>query len=452
MSQLSQILQPQPGGESPIWNNRTKRTVIIICLVVAGIVLWQMSEVLPLLLITALLAYLLTPLVNFNQNVLLRWVPPGARRAVAVALAFIGVLLLFILMLLIVLPLLFEQLDEFGRSVPRILTNVESETERILSQPLTFNGEPILFDGTPLIPLERLEAVTGVEGGNLMQIDNLNLVATAQSFIGSLGGLTAPAFNVVGGALNVGVNLSFLLVMMFYLTKDGDKFLTKFVQLVPSGYESDARRLLHDLGVIWNGYLRGQLILCVTIGSAVFLAATLLGLPNAPILGLVAGILEFIPAIGPFSAMVLAVLLALVSTSTTFPFLSGASFVLATVAVYAVIQNVEAYFLVPRVMGDNLNLHPFAVIAAVVAGASLAGPLGIILAAPSLATARLVARYIYGKLMEVDPFVSPSKRRQAALSRSPGMMARISSWLAVRTARPATLPSTEAKNVEQQGG
>jgi predicted PurR-regulated permease PerM len=391
-------------AHSPGWNRRTKRTVVLICMVVAGLLLWQVVEILPLIIVSVLLAYLLTPLVNFNEQVLLRWLP-FARRGWSVVLAFLVVVMLIVLVLIIVLPVLFRQVQEFGSSIPRVLTNIEVEAQRILSEPLSFNGEEILLDGKPIIPLERLQEVTGVEGiSGLFQLENLNLPAAVQGFLGSVGGLTGPAFSFLGGAFTAALNITFLLVMVFYLTKDGDKFLTYIVDLAPAGYQSDTRRLFVELGLIWNAYLRGQLILCVLIGTVVFVAATVLGLPNAPILGLVAGILEFIPAIGPALAMILAVLLALVSTSSTIPILSGPSFALVVIAVWSVIQNLEAFFVVPRVMGNNLNLHPFAVIVAVIAGASLAGAPGVILAAPSLATARLGAQYIYNKLLDRDPF------------------------------------------------
>lgn len=433
--------------QSPRWNQRTKRTIILICLTLGGLLLWQLAAVLPLIIVSVLLAYLLTPLVNFNEQVLLRWLP-FARRGWAVVLAFLVVVMLIVLVLIIVLPVLVGQVEEFGRSIPRILSNIEVEAQRILSEPLTFNGEKILLDGETIIPLDRLQEVTGVTSiSELFQLQDLNIPATVQGVLGSVGGLTGPAFSFLGGAFTTAVNITFLLVMVFYLTKDGDKFLTYIVDLAPTGYQTDTRRLLLELGLIWDAYLRGQLILCVTIGTVVFVAATLLGLPNAPILGLVAGILEFIPAIGPALAMVLAVLLALVSTSATIPILSGTSLALVVIVVWSVIQNLEAFFLVPRVMGNNLNLHPVAVIIAVIAGASLAGAPGVILAAPSLATARLVVRYIYSKLMDRDPF--PARENvSSASSINPIRVTRNSSrrliqWLNNMRGNPASPDNPE---------
>ncbi len=84
--------------------------------------------------------------------------------------------------------------------------------------------------------------------------------------------------------------------------------------------------------------------------------------------------------------------------------MSGVSFALIVIVVQFIIQQLEAVVFVPRIMGDSLELHPFAVMVAVLAGGALAGALGVILAAPGLATARLVVRYIYAKLNDQPPF------------------------------------------------
>jgi predicted PurR-regulated permease PerM len=176
------------------------------------------------------------------------------------------------------------------------------------------------------------------------------------------------------------------------------------VSLAPPSYQGDMRRFFYELAKVWSAYLRGQLILCIAVGMAVYIAALILGLPNAPILGLLAGLLEFIPNLGPIVAAAPAVIIALLTQSSTFPFLSGLPFALIVAGTYVVIQQVESYYMVPRVMGGSLNLHPVVVIIAVVVGASVAGALGIILAAPLTATLRLVGTYIYGKLFDIDPF------------------------------------------------
>lgn len=168
--------------------------------------------------------------------------------------------------------------------------------------------------------------------------------------------------------------------------------------------------MLYELGQVWNAYLRGQLTLALFMGVVVFTIATLIGMPNPLILGMISLLLEFIPSIGSGLAIFPAAILALTAQSSTFPGLQGLPFALTVVIIWALLQNIEAYILVPRIMGGSLNLHPIAVILGIIAGSSLAGVLGIILAAPTVASLRIFGQYIYGKLMDRDPFPAMIRR------------------------------------------
>ncbi|MBL8164791.1 MAG: AI-2E family transporter [Anaerolineae bacterium] len=399
-----------PMITSPGWTLRTKRVIASVVLVLMALAVLRLSEILPSVAVAAILAYLLTPLVNFIENRVLAIGPlkRRRRRGIAVLLTYIVILFTVTVVMLVIVPAIVQQLEAFGRQIPQLLRSFEASLEESLNHPLSFNGEPILINGEPFVPLQQLRDATGVEHlTEMLQLQELDLVDTTQSFIGSL---TGPAFNFVGGALTAIINVIFLLSMMFFLMRDGAMFIQKGIDLTPTLYRGDVRRLLYELGWVWNAYLRGQLTLALLMGTAAFIAATLLGLPNPLILGLISGLLEFIPSIGSGLALFPAALLALTSESATIPFLEGGTFALVTVIVWAGLQNVEAIILVPRVMGGSLNLHPFVVIIAIIAGATLAGLLGIILAAPAVASLRVFGQYIYGKLMDKDPFPSAAIR------------------------------------------
>jgi predicted PurR-regulated permease PerM len=216
------------------------------------------------------------------------------------------------------------------------------------------------------------------------------LGAAVQTFLSSVQNLSGPAFSFVGGAFNTVINSIFLIMLTFYLLKDGDRFIASTIELVPADYQSDAKRLFGALGDVWAAYLRGQLLLCLV--------------PNALLLGVLAGVLEFIPNLGPLIALIPAAFLALFSTSTTFPNLEGFVFMLVVIVVWTMLQNLESVFLVPRIIGDSLDLHPVVVMVAVLVGAAIAGALGVILAAPFVASGRVIARYLYGKLTNTNPF------------------------------------------------
>lgn len=413
-----------PSMTSPPWSDRTKRIVALAALVVVAFLLLRVADALPLIVIALVLAYLLTPVARFIDLRVLRGgrADRPSRRGLAILFTFILAFLFLVLVVALVLPVLFDQISDFVRRIPEFYNQLDTELQRMLSAPIGFGNQTF-------IPADSLrEALGSPEGRLLPAPEEMNLggiiSAAAQS-------VTGPVFRVLGGAFSTVLNLILLLTMMFYLMKDGALFVDRTVEMVSPNYRGDARRLAYELAEVWDSYLRGQLLLSVIMGLVVFVVALLLGVPNATVLGLLAGVLEFIPTIGPALAMIPAALLALSSQSATLPFLSGAPFALVVIVVWTALQQIESIVLVPRIMGDSLNLHPFVVIIGVLAGASLAGALGVILAAPVIASLRLFGHYIYGKLTDQNPFpdIDPAelrRQRRASVGYRAGVFAR---WL-----------------------
>ncbi|MEO1288183.1 MAG: AI-2E family transporter [Chloroflexota bacterium] len=394
------------ADNSPQWNQHTKRTVALFSFLFAIATLWLARGILPIIVVSALIAFILNPIVTWlTRRVLIARDNGGARRGLATLVTFLFALIAIIILFLVIIPDLIDEVATFGGQLPTFIQEFEDEIESFLSQPIQFGEEPIQFEGEPFVPLDRIEEITGSRDiSTLLLLDQIDLTAATETFIGSARNLSGPAFSFVGGAFNTIINLIFLVMMTFYLLKDGGAFIENTIKVLPKSYQHDATRLFQELGHVWNAYLRGQLILSIVMGFSVYFAATLLGLPNAAILGLLAGVLEFIPNLGPLIALIPAAILALISQSTTIPALSGVGFMITVIFVWTMLQNIEAVFLVPRIMGDSLDLHPFVVIVAVLGGAALGGALGIILAAPFVASGRVIAYYIYGKLNDIEPF------------------------------------------------
>lgn len=419
---------------SPEWDSTTKRTVALISFLGFLLIAWAVRSIFPLTIISALIAFTLSPLVGFLTNRVFR---SPARRGLATLIAFLFGILFVIIIPIFVIPPVVDQFQEFGRTIPRRLSTLERELETFLGQPLIWNDEPILLDGEPFVPLDRIEEATGTRDlAELLQLDALtfeNIQAATSAFLNSARSLSEPAFSFLGGAFATVINTTFLLMMTFYLMKDGGVFMDTLVNLVPESSRGDAIRLRQDLTGVWNAYIRGQLLLCLVMGVSTYLATSALGLPNATTLGLLAGILEFIPNLGPLIALIPAVFLALVSESSTITLpsgpLEGVLFALVVILAYTLLQNLEAIILVPRIMGDNLDLHPFVVLIAVLGGGALTGALGVIFAAPFIASGRVLARYIYGKLTGKNPF--DTERHSSS---SPPLLARLllSLWLGTK--------------------
>lgn len=393
-----------PPITSARWGIRTKRIVSIILFIGTVIGLYFLADLIPMLVVSALLAYLLWPVVNFIDARIAQILPFQAR-SLAVLLTFIGLITGALMVVILIVPVIFSQLGVLSERLPQIITDIETDVQAILSHPISINGTPVLIDGAPIIIADHLDTITESDPlSALVNSPDFDIVSIFGNVLVSLG---SPVFDVLGGAITAILNLTFIIVIMFYLMRDGELFVKHITSVASPAYQGDMRRLFYELSRVWNAYLRGQLILCISVGMAVYVVALVLGVPGAPTLGLISALLEFIPNLGPVLATIPAVLVALLSTSSTFPFLSGISFALVVVLAWTLVQQLEAIYLTPRVMGGGLDLHPLVVIIALLAGASIGGAIGIILAAPFTATGRIFGQYFYGKLFDVDPFPTP---------------------------------------------
>lgn len=381
---------PQSTLSSPKWSPRLKRIVV---LVVIGIVLFaavQLGNAWIPVTIAVVLAYLLMPIVNQLERVLLFVPVKEIRRTLAVLLTFallIGALIAFGLL---IVPPMTNQLQEFIDDIPDLIEETRASLEERLS-------EPINLGAVTIEPWQAIEDALSNDTG-----DTTNASETVRNAITFL---IAPAANLVGSVFSVLAGIFITIALLFYAMKDGPDLVESVENFVPPNYQGDIRFIRTELGKIWNAYLRGQVILGLTMGVVTYAGATIVGLPQPLVLGLIAALLEFIPNIGPTLAAMPAVLIALVTPSSTISGLDGGIlFALIVIAMYMGLQTLEGLILVPRVMGYSLHLHPFVILVALTFGAQFAGILGVILAAPITATLRLIGIYLWAKLFDLDPF------------------------------------------------
>jgi putative heme transporter len=211
-----------------------------------------------------------------------------------------------------------------------------------------------------------------------------------QNLGNQIGAIGAQALTVLGFALGVfGGLLTAVLTLLitFYLIVDGPRIRSYLLGFLPASHIDRARRVTDNIGARMGGWLLGQIVLSSAIGLASFVALSIIGVSNALLLAVVAGVAELIPLIGPWIAAVPAVLVAFTQSPLT---------ALFTVIAYVVIQQLESNLLAPRIMGRAVRLHPLAVILALLVGASLLGIAGALVAVP-------VASALSALLDEVRP-------------------------------------------------
>jgi predicted PurR-regulated permease PerM len=280
----------------------------------------------------------------------------------------------------LLIPPLIEQIENFIEDIPELIQGIDE-----------FAQQPLVF------------------GDFVLDVQDLYEQASS-SIQGILTSMATQTLNILSNIASALLWTVFILVASFYLVKDSAIILRWLDEVVPPVHRHDAHQLRLQIAASWNAFLRGQLILCVTMGLVVGTTMALIGLPNAWLIGLLFGVLEFIPNLGPTIASVPTVLIAFFEGSTVLQ-ISNGWFAALVIVINFVLQQLENNFLVPRILGQSLNLHPLVVLIAAIIGAHLSGVLGILLAAPVLATLRVLVEYTYRRLLDMPPFPEKADER-----------------------------------------
>jgi predicted PurR-regulated permease PerM len=236
----------------------------------------------------------------------------------------------------------------------------------------------------------------------------IDVATMLEQAVGSLQQLIQPA---IGQTLTLAAQIVtslvwmvFIFVVSFYLIKDSDKFSIWVDSHIPPDYRGDYVLLRTEINEIWSAFFRGQLVLATVVAIIFAFFGLVIGLPFALAMSLLAGLLEFLPSIGHTIWLTLAIIISLLLGSTWLPMPNWA-FTLLVVGLHVVFQQFDLNYLIPRIIGRSVRLPPLIVILGTVAAAVSVGVLGIPLAAPTIASARVIGRYIYSQLFDLDPFM-----------------------------------------------
>ena len=361
---------------SPRWGAMTKLIVSLVLLVIIAALLIHFNALIVPLLLAFVLAYLFYPIASLINRM------PRVSWRIAVSLFYL---------LLIALIISALTLSGVGL-IPQIQSLIKLIENSIVEIPTLLNEAVALVNGISPIPIDI----------NTINMDQLaqQLLSYIQPLLGSTGQMLGSIAS--GAASFFGWGAFILLVSYFIMTESGG-LRKNLVKIEIPGYTEDFQRLGTELQRIWNAFLRGQMIVFTLAFLFYLFVLSVLGVRYAIGLALLAGISKFLPYIGP--AMVW-ITLGLVSYFQTFK-LFGLSPLLYTVVVFAVALVFDQLldgFITPRIMAQALSVHPAAVLVSALVGADLLGILGIIIAAPMLATFVLFFRYTIRKMLDQDPW------------------------------------------------
>jgi len=244
---------------------------------------------------------------------------------------------------------------------------------------------------------------------------SFDLRDVATQITGALTDMVSPfatgAINVLFGIAEGVIWIIIIFVVGLYLLLDADKIGNSLDSLAGPDYRHEVTMLRREIASIWNSFFVGQLILCTVIGITIGSATAILGIRSAFILGIVAAVAELVPNVGHTVSAIVGVTVAFIEGS--YLPVSNLTFAVIVAAVYIAIIQVDTNFFIPRIIGQRMHLSPAVVIVGLVAGASVGGVLGLLLAAPTLASFRILGLYIHRRLLDMEPYVLTQKKKKA---------------------------------------
>lgn len=326
--------------------------VLFMTIQIKPMLLWIygfLKTILAPFLFAMIISYVLNPVVNLLNE---RKVP----RTVAVLLIYAVFICSMIVVLMNLIPMFIKQLKELNEHLPQMTVKAQS-----------------LMDGlndSRLIP----DSVRNGLNNALIQLEN------------SFATYISDGINGIGTTINALFVAFIVPFVAFYILKDFQLIEKTVLATVPRAHRKHAIKLIIDIDTALGNYIRGQLLVCLIIGTLAYIGYWMIGMPYALLLASLVAVFNIIPYLGPFFGAAPALIMA-----TTVSF----KMVLLVAVVNLICQVLEGNVISPQVVGRTLHLHPLFIIFALLVGGELAGVLGLILAVPCFAVMKVIVQHIF---------------------------------------------------------
>lgn len=334
----------------------------LAALVVFILILWLLSEILLPFIAGLAIAYLLTPLTDRLQRM-------GLHRLAAALLIITVVVLAFVIVILLIAPILAGQLSSFIANIPAYVTKLQT-----------------------LLSDQSLPWVQKLLGAGFSPDKSISELATQ-----GVGWLTTFLKSLWSGGRAL-VSLFSLIVVTpvvaFYLIYDWHRMIATVDGWVPVRQRATVRRLAREVDAAIAGFVRGQSAVCLILGSFYAVTLTLSGLNFGLLIGLISGLITFIPYVGSMTGLILAIGVAVAQ------FWPEYASILIVLAIFLIGQFLEGNVLAPKLVGESVGLHPVWLIFALLAFGYLFGFVGLLVAVPLAATIGVLARFALRRYLE----------------------------------------------------
>lgn len=325
--------------------------------------LYMFSDILLPFAAGMVLAYFLDPVADRLERI-------GLSRLMATIVILLGFLVIVVLALVIIIPVVASQAADFAGRLPQYL----SQLQALIT---SFNPE-WLSERFGIDPADLRNSLNSVLSSG---------VSFLSTIFGSLVSSAASLFSIAGLFVVTPV-------VAFYMLLDWDRMVETVDSWVPREHVQTVRQIANDINSSTAGFVRGQGTVCLLLGAMYALGLTLVGLNFAILVGMIAGIISFIPYVGSLVGLVVALGLAFVQ------FWPEWQWVLATAAVFFTGQFIEGNILQPRLVGKSVGLHPVWLMFALFAFGALFGFVGLLIAVPAAAAVGVLVRFAIARYLE----------------------------------------------------
>ena len=349
---------------------RTKAFQTTVWLLLIAMIIWLVNQVafvfrpvvilittifLPVLL-AGILFYLTDPIVTQLE----KWRIPRLAGIIIIFVLIGGILIGSILGLI---PVLEVQLSSLARNIPSFLRQLDAYSVEF--QESTFFSR-----------FEQFEF--------FRRWSNIDFIAVVDGILDSI---TQNFFGLIGSIANLAIALFTVPFLLFYMLRDGHKFPVAVARFVPARYKEDVTTIVGKIHLTLSSYIQGVMVVCLFVGVFMFIGLKIIGVEYALLLAAVAMFTDIIPYFGPIIGSIPALVVGLIAS----PFTG-----LKVLILIIIVQQLESQLLSPIIYGKKLQIHPVTIIVILLTSGSLAGLVGIILAVPTYAVAKVFVTHMYG--------------------------------------------------------
>ena len=327
-----------------------------------------LSVVMLPVILSGLLFYLLNPLVDLMEKYKIN-------RVLAISIIFVIIAFLLIIGLAVAIPNLQRQVIIFAQNVPSYIEDADRVIDDLVTKRLPDDFRP---------QLEQVLAQFSTQATAWAS----NISTKAVNWVSA----------IISGTSQVIVALIIMPFMLFYLLRDGKGLRDYITQFLPNKLREPVGKVLSDVNQQLANYVRGQITVAVIVAIMFIIFFKIIGLRYAVALGVTAGVLNLVPYLGSFLAMLPALVLGLIA---------GPVMLLKVIIVFIVEQTIEGRFVSPLILGSQLNIHPITILFVLLTSGSMFGIWGVLLGIPIYASAKVVISAIFDWYKEVSGLYEP---------------------------------------------